>query len=196
MCEHREIARILAEHRDPDESESQFPIRRALTWIVRAMAWLVIATSGLKIWLNGLGNPSAVILLTVGLSIVVYLDSSSFITSIPTSLKQLPSLLRNIAGAITIFWPSILYVMAFVLYALMIHNFYDGDGSLLLTFFPCFIACAWVLPLVALMQLILGISIARTDSENAFCHVLSSILVLVLTAGFYSSLSAGNFPTV
>gem|GEM_PF-6216252 len=26
MCEHREIARLLAEHRDPDESESQFPI--------------------------------------------------------------------------------------------------------------------------------------------------------------------------
>ena len=160
------------------------------------MAWLVIATSGLTIWLNGLWDPAAVILLTVGLSIVVYLDSSAFIASIPTSLKQLPSLLRNIAGAITYFCPSSLYVMALVLYALMIHNFDHGDGSLLLTLFPCFIACAWVLPLLALMQLILGISIARTDSENAFCHVLSAVLVVVLTAGFYSSLSAGNFPTV
>ena len=91
---------------------------------------------------------------------------------------------------------SILYVIALVIYAFMTANFYHGDGSLLPAFFPCFIACAWVLPLVALMQLILGISIARTDSKDAFCHVLSSILVLVLTAGFYSSLSAGNFPTV
>ena len=96
---------------------------------------------------------------------------------------------------ITIFWPSILYVISLVIYAFMTANFYQGDGSLLPAFFPCFIACAWVLPLVALMQLILGISIARTDSKDAFCHVLSSILVLILTAGFYSSLSAGNFPT-
>lgn len=68
--------------------------------------------------------------------------------------------------------------------------FYDRQllswrQSLLHAFFPYFIPCAFVLPLVALMQLILGIRIARTNSENAFYHVLSSILVLVLTAGFY-----------
>ena len=102
----------------------------------------------------------------------------------------------SIGRALTIFWPSILYVIAFVIYAFMVDNFYHGDGSLLYAFFPCFIPCAFVLPVVALMQLILGISIARTDSENAFYHVLSSILVLVLTAGFYLFVNAGNFPTV
>ena len=98
--------------------------------------------------------------------------------------------------AITIFWPSILYVITFVIYAFMIDNFYHGDGSLLHAFFPSFIPCAVVVPLAALMQLILGIRIARTNSENAFYHVLSSILVLVLTAGFYLYVNAGNFPTV
>ena len=102
----------------------------------------------------------------------------------------------SMGRAITIFWPSILYVINFVIYAFMIYNFYHGDGSLLHAFFPCFIPCAFVLPLVALMQLILGIRIARTNSENAFYHVLSSILTLVLTAGFYLYVNAGNFPTV
>ena len=102
----------------------------------------------------------------------------------------------SMGRAITIFWPFILYVIAFIIYAFMVHNFYHGDGSMLHAFFPCFIPCAFVLPLVALMQLILGISIARTDSEKAFCHVLSSIVVFVLTAGFYLFVNAGNFPSV
>ena len=102
----------------------------------------------------------------------------------------------SMGRAIAIFWPSILYVIAFIIYAFMVDNFYHGDGSLLHAFFPCFIPCAFVLPLVALLQLIFGIRIARTDSDNAFCHVLSSILVLVLTAGFYLFVNAGNFPSV
>ena len=102
----------------------------------------------------------------------------------------------SMGRAIAIFWPSILYVIAFIIYAFMVDNFYHGDGRLLHAFFPCFIPCAFVLPLVALIQLILGIRIARTDSEKAFCHVLSSILVLVLTAGFYLYVNAGNLPTV
>tara|TARA_B100000530_G_scaffold252943_1_gene166827 strand:+ start:118 stop:450 length:333 start_codon:yes stop_codon:yes gene_type:complete len=110
-------------------------------------------------------------------------------------MKRLP-LKMSMGRAIRIFWPSILYVITFVIYAFMVDNFYHGDGSLLHAFFPCFIPCAFVLPLVALMQLILGISIARTDSEKAFCHVLSSIVVFVLTAGFYLFVNAGNFPSV
>ena len=102
----------------------------------------------------------------------------------------------SMGRAIAIFWPSILYVIAFIIYAFMVDNFYHGDGRLLHAFFPCHIPCAVVMPLVALEQLILGIRIARSDSEKAFCHVLSSILVLVLTAGFYLFVNAGNFPSV
>ncbi|MBN83112.1 MAG: hypothetical protein CMJ70_23515 [Planctomycetaceae bacterium] len=100
---------------------------------------------------------------------------------------------------IAIFWPSLLYIIAFPLYGLTVTAFYTGSlgaRGLALIHLPCLVACLWVLPLVALVQLIIGIYGLCTRNGRGQSHILSSLLVCGLTFTFYLYLSAGNFVTV
>ena len=99
-------------------------------------------------------------------------------------------------GNIILFWPALLYMMLFFLYAVSVWSFFHGDMGLgILGFLPCFIACAWVLPGVGLMQLVVGICKVCVKKDGGG-HIASSLVVFGLTFLFYQYLFAGNIVTV
>ena len=100
-------------------------------------------------------------------------------------------------ATIVIFWPTLLYMTLFFLYAVSVWDFYHGAmGLALLAFLPCFIACYLVLPVVGLTQLVFGIYRLCTKNGRGWHHILSSLATLLLTFCFFQYLFAGNVVTV
>jgi hypothetical protein len=100
---------------------------------------------------------------------------------------------------IAIFWPFLLYIIAFPLYGFTVTAFYNGGlgaRGLVLIHLPCLLACLWGLPLLALLQLVIGIFGVCTRNGRGQSHILSSLLVFGLTFIFYLYLGAGNIVTV
>ena len=63
-------------------------------------------------------------------------------------------------------------------------------------FLPCFVICAWVLPVVGLLQLVVAVVVLCTKNSRGALHLLSALAVFIMTFGFYQYLKAGNFVTV
>ena len=100
-------------------------------------------------------------------------------------------------AAIFIFWPALLYMMVFFLYTFVVRSFFHGDMGLgILGFLPCFVICAWVLPVVGLLQLVVAVVVLCTKNSRGALHLLSALAVFIMTFGFYQYLKAGNFVTV
>ena len=100
-------------------------------------------------------------------------------------------------AAIFIFWPTLFYMMVFFLYTVSVQRFFHGDMGLGIPgFLPCFVICAWVLPVVGLLQLPFAVVALCTKNSRGALHLLSALAVFVMTFGFYQYLRAGNFVTV
>lgn len=105
-----------------------------------------------------------------------------------------PPALREI---LFICWPPLLYMMVFFLYSISVSSFFRGEmGLAMLVFLPGFITCAWVLPVVGLLQLVFGSYRLCTKNARGAIHLVSAFAVFALTFGFYQSLMAGNIVTV
>ncbi|MBB77000.1 MAG: hypothetical protein CMJ75_21040 [Planctomycetaceae bacterium] len=105
-----------------------------------------------------------------------------------------PPALREI---VLICWPTLLYMILFFIYSIAVSRFFAGDmGLAMLVFLPCFITCAWVLPVIGLIQLAFGIFRLCTKNMRGAIHLLSAFALFALTFGFYQSLMAGNIVTV
>ena len=100
--------------------------------------------------------------------------------------------------ALVIFWPPIVYSIAFLMSEIGIRDFYSvggwGGGVELWIF--GYVFCFWVLPPLALLQLVFGIWKISTKRVSGQLHVSSFLIVFFLTLAYVAWVSMGNFPTV
>ena len=100
-------------------------------------------------------------------------------------------------ATIVIFWPTLLCMMVFFLYTVSVQSFFHGDMGLgILGFLPCFVICAWVLPVVGLLQLAFAVVVLCTKNSRGALHLVSVLAVFLMTFGFYQYFMAGNIVTV
>ena len=100
-------------------------------------------------------------------------------------------------ATIVIFWPTLLCMMVFFLYTFVVRIVFHGDMGLGTPgFLPCFVICAWVLPVVGLLQLAFAVVVLCTKNSRGALHLLSALAVFLMTFGFYQYLMAGNIVTV
>ncbi len=106
-------------------------------------------------------------------------------------------MLRKSMKYIRIFWPAVLYVCTFFTYYLLVRDFYSGGMRFLELQIPCFIACMFVMPGVALVQLVYGIySLVKTRNCHYWLHICSSLATAILLTAFFSALEHGLYATV
>jgi hypothetical protein len=100
-------------------------------------------------------------------------------------------------AAIVIFWPTLFYMRAFFLYTFVVRIVFHGDMGLGTPgFLPCFVICAWVLPVVGLLQLAFAVVVLCTKNSRGALHLVSVLAVFLMTFGFYQYFMAGNIVTV
>ena len=116
-------------------------------------------------------------------------------TKSPRSSPVTPQTSRR---ALVIFWPPMVYSIAFLMSEIGIRDFYSatGWGGGLGLWILGHVFCFWVLPPLALLQLVFGIWKIWTKRVFGQLHVLSFLIVFLLTLAYVGWVSMGNFPSV
>lgn len=99
---------------------------------------------------------------------------------------------------VQIFWPAISYITLFIVYCLLVNDFYKGrhffDFELLIV---SLIGCWYVFPGIGAIQFVCGIiQMKKSRQSNYKLHLYSSLAVLGVFGAFLLSLSFGNYPSV
>ena len=98
-----------------------------------------------------------------------------------------------------IFWPVILYILTFIIYCLIVNDFYSKNTGIYTSelFIPAFIGCYFVLPALGIFQLVYGVTkMISNKSRNYRLHIYSSMAVFCMLGIFMLSLAGSNYPTV
>ena len=98
---------------------------------------------------------------------------------------------------VRVFWPTILYLATFAGYVFLVVDFLFVSMRFLELHVPCLITNLFVLPGIAVIQLVYGIyKLLRSKERHYWLHVFSSLAVFGLLIVFFLLVSLGFVATV